>query len=164
MRWLWEKRAYAGAAFGAYEVWVAVDWSLPGGTLAALRLGPAEYAGLITFGALCIAIVCAPFLNSLRPSKRFRAISDLIDTTMLRFTTDVINSANHKKPVFLSQTKATVREMAFSLDDLGVPYPSLTDLRDLDHWHLFFPRLLAASRAGKLKKAKTLLREIKSDE
>ena len=147
MRWFWGKRTFAGAAFGAYEVWVAVDWSLPDGALSALRFGPAEYAGLITFGALCIIMICAPLLNSLRPSKRFHSKVDLITMSMEQYIADLADSKEKKLPAsFTFTTKTTIREMAFTLDDLEVPYPSLTNPKELDDWYVFFPRLLAAAR------------------
>ena len=54
----------------AKEVWLAVDWFLPE-SLSTLRLGPAEYAGIMTFVAPCVVIVLYSPVNSLRPSIRF---------------------------------------------------------------------------------------------
>ena len=67
--------------------------------------------------------------------------------------------------VFRSITQATMREMTHHLDDLKVPYPpiGLQTVERLRAWLVFLPRVLAASRAGKLKHARTIWPDMQKD-
>ena len=76
---------------------------------------------------------------------------------MNSFLADYANSIGQgEKPFFSSSTRAAIREMAYGLDDLRVPYPPLQDLAFLEAWYALFPRLLASARAGKIKEARSL--------
>ena len=152
MWWIWNKRAYAGAAFGAYEVWVMVDWSLPEGVLSGLRLGTAEYAGLVTFGALCIAITIAPLANALRPSERFKKQYDSISTlrdgvkaALLKYGTDA----------WMPYYDGMV-ELSKSLEKIGISAPvfKLGEEGTAVTWYAYLSHLAAFSKQGDLKGAR----------
>ena len=163
MRWLWNKRAYATGGFGVYEVWVMLDWSLPG-SLVDIPLRTQDYACLALFGAACIAITVWPWINGLRTSVRFRNAAYLIDMAMTQLVADLAKSHEAgKSPLISSTTRATMREMAYMLDHLNVPHPPLGEPKAIDEWYGFMPRVLAASNAGELKQARSLLREMRAE-
>ena len=144
-------------AFGG-EVWTLVSWVSGGGLKLLGNLGAPEYAALSAmFGAAFAYFtwhLCQPF----RPSSRFQEMADLIDRARVAFGSDIDGKGANEIRMD-SFTRAVVREMAHRLDDLKIPYPplvgSVNDNR-LRYWNIFFPRLLAASRAGKLKYARSL--------
>ena len=157
MWWLWNKRAYATGAFGAYELWVIVDWSLPESILA-VELGTAEYAGLSFFGAACIAITVAPWLNALRPSMRVRKLAPDIERAMQSNVVDLVGSRDDglESPIATSSTRAHIIELAHVLDKNEIPHPPLKQQDSMNLWYRFLPDLLGAARAGRMKEAKTV--------
>ena len=127
-------------------------------------LGAPEYAALsAVFGAV-LAYSTWYLCQPLRPSIRFQAMGDLIDRARVSFLANV-DGRNVNEIRMGSSTRALVREMAHRLDDLKIPYPPLVggvnDAR-LRHWQEFFPRLLAASRAGKLRHARSIWVDMQS--
>ena len=143
-------------SFGA-EVWTLASWVHGGGLEVFGAFGVPEYAALSAMFGVVLAYSTWQLVQPYRPSMRFRAMSQLIDEAMSSFISDYSKSIEQKTDVFfLSSTRAKIRELAFALDDLGVPYPPLTDTKFINYWYHMFPRLLAAARAGKLMEARSL--------
>lgn len=139
-------------------VWTLVSWIWGGGLKVLENLGTPEYAALAAVFAAVLAYSSWNLCQPLRPSSRFQEMDDLIDRARLAFLSDV-DRRNANEIRMESSTRAVVREMAHRLDDLKIPYPpmagGISDVR-LGHWQEFFPKLLAASRAGKLKHGRTI--------
>ena len=101
------------------------------------------------------------WFQSRRPSVRFRALSPMIETVMRRVVDDLAHSDKAgSEPFVSSSTRAAARDLAYRLNDFKVPYPPLNEPKALDVWCEFLIRALAAARVGKLKQARSLLREI----
>lgn len=150
-------------SFGA-EVWTLVSWFWGGGLEILSALGPPEYAALSAmFGASLLYFtwqLTHSLIQSRRPSVRFTEISEIIQKSVDAVVADVGDTGEAKEEIAIStNTRAIVREMAHHLDDLKIPYPPLeapTMKKRLDYWRVFLPRLLAASRAGKINEARAI--------
>ena len=119
------------------------------------------YMALAAGGVILLVRAYWSWIQSRRPSVRFRAIAPLIETAMAQTLDDLARSHEAgRAPFATSRTRTAVREVAYRLSDFGVPYPPLDGQEALGNWRAFFPRVLAASRVGKLKEARSLWREV----
>lgn len=154
----------------AVEVWTLVSWILGEGLEMFPALGPPEYAALAAVsGAAFVGFtwqLTRSFIHNCRPSTRFKDTSDSIQKALDAFVSDAGDISDPKKEVRMSSnTRAHVLEMAHYLSNFKIPHPPLETPQSeqlVAHWRLFLPRLLAASRAGKLKKAQEIWPKIQN--
>ena len=94
------------------------------------------------------------------PSSRFRSQSELISCAMSRFITD-FNPGSISIDTLTPPTKATMNELIYILSDFKIPHPGRS-AGELSFWKEFLPRLLAASRTGKVKEARSIWPKMKN--
>ena len=131
--------------------------SLPASSIQSL------YIALFGGGMIVLAGLNRSILLACRPSVRFKGISDSIQKAMDDFGADGGEVGLPEQEIKNTlNTRAAVREMAHRLDDFKIPYPPLEGEKGrkrgmiVNQWRWFFPKILAASRAGKLREARAL--------
>lgn len=95
------------------------------------------------------------------PVYLFRAQADLIERAMVSFNSEYARGIPAGQ-MLSPPTRVTIRELIHALEDLNIPYPGSTH-NDMSLWNRFLPRLLAASRAGKIDEARLLFQSMIRD-
>ena len=125
---------------------ITLEWYLAPGF--AMQL----YGGLIAGAVALFVILHWSWLQSFRPSVRFRSIAGLLEMTMLDLEEDHAGTP-HVRTETSSETKSLLHQTIHELDDLKVPHPPFA--YDVNRWLVFLSRVLGDARVGKLTTART---------
>ena len=87
------------------------------------------------------------------PETRFKALASDISRAMSIFDAEGREIEN---PLANSDVYVALRELAYRLEKLKIPYPPIKGRKARLLWEVFFPELLAAARAGRLNEARKL--------
>ena len=87
------------------------------------------------------------------PETRFKALAGDMARAMSIFDAEAREVAD---PLEHSEVRAILRELTYHLDEFKIPHPPIRSRNAHRFWGAFFPELLGAARAGRLKEARQL--------
>lgn len=118
------------------------------------------YLGVVVCATVIILFFGWELCKDKLPSARFKSKSNFIEHAMSRFISDHIRG-----PITVDTltppTKAVMNELVYVLSDFKIPHPGKA-ADEFIYWREFLPRLLAASKTGKVKEARLIWHDMLS--
>ena len=154
-KWIWN--AVVGAVncwsiVGFGDAWLSGDAVVFGSHLVSSALAMQTYAALAFGAAIFLVMMNWSWVDTKRPSRRFRRLEEELATTrriaLVRDDDSARNSA---------RIRAIVRE----LDKLKIEHPDLDAPPRI--WRTYLMRLSGEARAGALREARTVWRDMQAD-